>query len=66
VRPEPAAPATPKGETLYKYRKLSRGASTGSGWATGVSVMGSNASENMTETSAKGTKPMRSPTKISH
>ena len=54
------------GEASYSLRRLRRGACTGSGSSTGVMVMGRRANENITDTSANGTNPRRSPTRISH
>ena len=56
----------PRGEASYRLRRLNLGACTGSGSSTRVMVMGSTANENITDTMAKGTKPSRSPTRISH
>ena len=65
-RPAVSAPETPRGEVRYSRARLRRGASTGSGSDTGVSVSGSSAKESRTETITNGTKPSRSPTSSSH
>ena len=64
-KPEPMAVITPIGEMANSLSRPSLGDSDGCGSSTGVRVSGSSANENRMDTSAKGTKPKRSPTRIS-
>ncbi len=64
--PETRAPITPIGDMKNSSTRLNEGASVITGCSTGVSVIGSSAKENSTDTMTKGTKPCRSPSSISH
>ena len=54
------------GEMTNKASRFMDGALVWRGSRMVVMVVGMSANENSTDTSAKGTKPKRSPTKISH
>ena len=66
ISPEPMDASAPIGETANRRRMLSAGVSVCTGSAIVVMVVGTSANENKIDAKAKGTKPKRSPAKMSH